>query len=198
MKPSRILLFAAIVLVQFFLFEAGLRLAAGSEAAPVFQQLFMQDPAIGGHRLRPGASAHFKTADFETDIAINSSGTRGPAKLPSPSRRVKPASWSSGTRSCSRCKWSSDETFCAVLERRLNESRGPGEGHYRVINAGVQGYGPVEELAFFEHVVSGFQPDIVLVAVLRRERRDGSLRRRGRDPAARPGGAVHTVTADAP
>lgn len=32
-----------------------------------------------------------------------------------------------------------------------------------MINAGVQGYGPVEELLFFRHVASGFEPDLVLV-----------------------------------
>ena len=34
---------------------------------------------------------------------------------------------------------------------------------YRVINAGVQGYGPVEELLFFREVASAFEPDLVLV-----------------------------------
>ncbi len=74
---------------MFFVFEAGLRIAGGSEAAPVFQQLFMQDPAMGGYRLRPGAKARFRTTDFETDIAINSSGVRD-REIPTEARRRAP------------------------------------------------------------------------------------------------------------
>jgi hypothetical protein len=159
-KPTRLLLFAVILLVQFFLFEAGLRLAGGSEAAPVFQQLFLNDPEVG-YRLRPGARAHYRTADFETDIVINSSGTRD--------REIGPKAADEkrivilGDSLVLAVQVQQEETFSAVLERRLNEHRAPGEARYRVINAGVQGYGPVEELAFFEHVASRFQADVVLV-----------------------------------
>ena len=162
MKPSRLLLFSGIALVQFFVFEAGLRLAGGSEAAPVFQQLFLQDPVVG-YRLKPGARARFRTADFDTDIIINSSGTRdreiGP-KAPDEHRIVV-----LGDSLVLAVQVEQEETFTAVLEKRLNARRAPGEARYRVINAGVQGYGPVEELAFFEHVASRFDADVVLVGV---------------------------------
>ncbi len=162
MKPSRLLLFAAIMLAQFFLFEAGLRLAGGSEAAPVFQQLFLQDPVVG-YRLKPGASARFRTADFDTDIRINSSGMRD--------REIGPKTADEhrivvlGDSLVLAVQVEQDETFTAVLEKRLNARRAPGEARYRVINAGIQGYGPVEELAFFEHVASRFDADVVLVGV---------------------------------
>jgi hypothetical protein len=161
-KPTRLLLFAAIMLAQFFLFEAGLRLAGGSEAAPVFQQLFLQDPVVG-YRLKPGASARFRTADFDTDIRINSSGTRD--------REIGPKAADEhrivvlGDSLVLAVQVQQDETFTAVLEKRLNAHRGPGEARHRVINAGIQGYGPVEELAFFEHVASRFEADVVLVGV---------------------------------
>ena len=162
MKPSRLLLFSGIALAQFFVFEAGLRLAGGSEAAPVFQQLFLQDPVVG-YRLKPGARARFRTADFDTDIIINSSGTRdreiGP-KAPDEHRIVV-----LGDSLVLAVQVEQEETFTAVLEKRLNARRAPGEARYRVINAGVQGYGPVEELAFFEHVASRFDADVVLVGV---------------------------------
>jgi len=161
-KPSRLLLFSGIALAQFFVFEAGLRLAGGSEAAPVFQQLFLQDPVVG-YRLKPGARARFRTADFDTDIIINSSGTRdreiGP-KAPDEHRIVV-----LGDSLVLAVQVEQEETFTAVLEKRLNARRAPGEARYRVINAGVQGYGPVEELAFFEHVASRFDADVVLVGV---------------------------------
>ena len=39
-----------------------------------------------------------------------------------------------------------------------------GDGRrWRVINGGVQGYGPVQEWFFFDHVAAAFQPDIVLI-----------------------------------
>ena len=162
MKPSRLLLFSAIAGAQFLVFEAGLRLAGGSEAAPVFQQLFLQDPVVG-YRLKPGARARFRTADFDTDIIINSSGTRdreiGP-KAPDEHRIVV-----LGDSLVLAVQVEQEETFTAVLEKRLNAHRAPGEARYRVINAGIQGYGPVEELAFFEHVASRFDADVVLVGV---------------------------------
>jgi len=163
-NPSRRLaLFAAIMLATFALFEAGLRLAGGAEAAPVFQQLFLQDPAMGGYRLRPGARAHFRTADFETDIAINSSGVRDREIPPKPpgERRIVVL----GDSLVLAVQVEMQETFCALLERRLNAERKADEPTIRVVNAGVQGYGPVEELAFFDRVVRTFEPDVVLVAV---------------------------------
>ena len=150
------------MLVQFGLFEAGLRIHAGSEAAPVFQQLFTRDPEIG-IRLRPGASARFKTSEFEADIVINSSGVRDSEIGPKPAgeRRIVVL----GDSIVLSVQVQADETFCARLQRHLNANRAPGGASYRVINAGVQGYGPVEAWRFFEHVASRFEPDIVLVAV---------------------------------
>ena len=58
-------------------------------------------------------------------------------------------------------------TFGEILERRLN-ARGDGV-RYRVINAGVQGYGPVEEQLFFRKIVDLVQPDLVLAGRLRRQ-----------------------------
>jgi hypothetical protein len=55
------------------------------------------------------------------------------------------------------------ETFAKRLEARLNAS-GPA-APYRVINAGVQGYGPVEEQLFFEKMAPALEPDLVLIAI---------------------------------
>jgi lysophospholipase L1-like esterase len=150
------------MLVQCGLFEWGLRIYGGSEAAPVFQQLFMQDPEIGV-RLRPGASAHFKTSEFETDIIINSSGARDSEIWPKPphERRIVVL----GDSLVMSIQVQASQTFCARLQQRLNTHQTPGSPYSRVINAGVQGYGPVEELRFFERVARRFEPDIVLVAV---------------------------------
>lgn len=149
-----------ILIAQGLVFEAGMRLYGSSEAAPVFQQLFMQDARIG-HRPRPGAQIHYVTPEFETDIAINAAGLRGPELGPKGpgERRIVVL----GDSLVLAVQVDQRDTFCSVLEGRLNDRH---DGHsYRVINAGVQGYGPVEEWLFFEHVIADLRPDVVLIAV---------------------------------
>jgi hypothetical protein len=158
--PRRLALLAALTLVWFVVFEAGLRVYGGSEAAPEFQQLFLPDPATG-HRLRPGASTRFTTAEFSTTIAINAQGVRddepiGP-KAPDERRVVV-----LGDSIVLAVQVEARQTFCERLEARLNQ-RHDGR-RYRVINAGVQGFGPMEEVRFYETVASAFDPDLVLVA----------------------------------
>ena len=46
-----------------------------SEAAPAFQGLFADDPSMG-YRLKPGARVRFATTEFDTALAVNSSGVR--------------------------------------------------------------------------------------------------------------------------
>jgi lysophospholipase L1-like esterase len=156
----RLALAAAMGLVWFAVFEVALRLHGGSEAAPAFQQLFMPDPATG-HRLRPGASTRFTTAEFSARIAINAQGVRDDEPIgpkPAGERRVVVL----GDSIVFAVQVEQHETFCERLEARLNAK---GDGlRYRVINAGVQGYGPAEEARFFETVASRFEPDLVLVA----------------------------------
>lgn len=162
MRPTvlRLLLAAAMVILQFGVFEAALRFQGSSEAAPGFQQLFMPDDVIG-YRLRPGASTRFSTPEFTTDIAINARGVRDDpigAKRPGERRIVV-----LGDSIVMAVQVAARETFTRVLEQRLNAT--PGGPEYRVINAGVQGFGPVEELLFFERVAARFEPDLVLVVV---------------------------------
>ena len=155
----RLALLAATGLVWFGVFEAALRLHGGSEAAPAFQQLFMPDSAVG-HRLRPGATTRFTTAEFSATIAINAQGVRDDDAIgpkPGGERRVVVL----GDSIALAVQVDARETFCHLLETRLNR-RNDGT-RYRVINAGVQGYGPMEEARFFQTVASRFEPDLVLV-----------------------------------
>jgi lysophospholipase L1-like esterase len=162
-KAGRIALFSAILLVQFALFEAGLRRWGSSEAAPTFQGLFTGDAAMG-YRLKPGARIRFATSEFDTNIAINNAGVRddeeiGP-KAPGERRIVI-----LGDSLVLSVQVPFQQTFGELLEQRLNLPAKAGSHRYRVINAGVQGYGPVEELLFFRNVVRHLQPDVVLVTV---------------------------------
>lgn len=157
---ARVAIVVAVTLAQFVLFEAGLRLQAGSEAAPEFRALFADDERIG-HVLNPGATAHYSTVEFSTDISINHEGVRdeelGP-KQPNERRIVV-----LGDSLVMAVQVPLAETFTKRLEARLNAT---GRAtRYRVINAGVQGYGPVEEQLFFEKIAPTLQPDLVLIGV---------------------------------
>jgi lysophospholipase L1-like esterase len=161
MRARRALLFLAIVAAQFAVFEVALRTWGHSEAAPAFQALFMPDPAVG-YRLRPNARTRFATAEFETDIAINAQGVRDDRDIgakPPGERRIVVL----GDSLVLSVQVDLHQTFCRLLEDRLNRDGAP--VRYRVINAGVQGYGPVEERLFFREVARSFEPDLVIVTI---------------------------------
>ncbi len=150
---------AVILIAEFAVLEAGLRIAGGSEAAPGFQSLFMQDPDVG-HRLQPGAHTRYTTVEFSTEIRINAQGVRdaddiGP-KTPGERRVVV-----LGDSLVLSVQVDFDQTFCERLEARL-AAADPAH-RWRVVNAGVQGYGPVDEWLFYRQVAARFDPDVVLV-----------------------------------
>ena len=160
-RGRRVIAFFLIVFAQFWIFEAGLRTWGSSEAAPSFQGLFENDPDIG-YRLKPNARTHFATSEFAADIAINSAGLRDDDDIgvkPADERRIVLL----GDSLVLSVQVPFSGTFGEILERRLN-ARGDGV-RYRVINAGVQGYGPVEEQLFFRKIVDLVQPDLVLPVV---------------------------------
>ena len=160
-RAGRALLLVAIAAAQFAVFEIALRIWGHSEAAPAFQGLFMPDPIVG-YRLRPNARTHYVTSEFATDIAINGQGVRDSRDIgpkPPHERRIVVL----GDSLVLSVQVQEQQTFCRLLEDRLN--RAAGEITYRVINAGVQGYGPVEELLFFRQVVKAFEPDLVIETI---------------------------------
>ena len=157
----RVLLLLAIAGAQFAAFEGALRTWGHSEAAPSFQALFVPDAQIG-YRLRPNARTRFVTSEFDAHIAINAQGVRDDRDIgpkPANERRIVVL----GDSLVLSVQVDRQETFCSLLEARLNRDGGPYT--YRVINAGVQGYGPVEELLFFRHIASHFQPDLVVETI---------------------------------
>ena len=161
MRVRRALLIFAIAAAQFALFEIALRLWGHSEAAPSFQALFMPDPVIG-YRLRPGARTRFVTDEFEASIAINAQGVRDDVAIgpkPPNERRIVIV----GDSLVLSVQVDLQQTFGRLLEARLNS--GGGAIRYRVINAGVQGYGPVEELLFYRQYARAFEPDLVIATL---------------------------------
>lgn len=150
-----------VIVVEFGLFEAGLRLSAGTEAAPEFQALFARDDRIG-HVLKPGATARFSTVEFTTDIRINDAGVRDDEFGPKPPGETRIVILGDSLVMAVQVPLS--DTFGKRLEQRLNTDRRD-RPRYRVINAGVQGYGPVEERLFFEKIAPRLEPDLVIVGV---------------------------------
>jgi lysophospholipase L1-like esterase len=153
--------FLLILAAQFGLFEGALRLWGHSEAAPAFQGLFEDDPDAG-YRLKPGARVRFTTSEFDTEIHVNAAGVRdddeiGP-KAPDERRIVL-----LGDSLVLSVQVPFAQTFGELLEQRLNAR--PSPYRYRVINAGVQGYGPVEELLFFKSIAATLQPDLVIATI---------------------------------
>ena len=162
-RARHVLLFVVVFLAWGGLFEAGLRTWGSSEAAPAFQGLFTGDPVIG-YRLNPGARTRFTTTEFTTDITINRAGVRDDDEIAAKTgRETRIAVLGDSLVLSVQVPFAT--TFTEQLERALNERMHDNGPSYRVINAGVQGYGPVEELLFFRKVVRPLEPDIVLVTV---------------------------------
>lgn len=159
--PARIGLLVVILAAEFVVLEAGLRWRGGSEASPGFQGLFMQDARVG-HRLRPGASTRYRTVEFTTDLAINAQGVRDDAPI-GPKEPDEKRIVILGDSLVLSVQVGLQETFGKHLERNL-QAWDPSH-RWRVINAGVQGYGPADEWLFYHHVVEALDADLVLIVV---------------------------------
>ncbi len=148
-----------ILVLEFAVLEAGMRVWGSFESSSAFRSLFMDDPEVGV-RLRPNARIQYSTVEFTTEIRINAQGVRDDEPIgpkAAGERRIVVL----GDSQVLSVQVSSAQTFCEVLERQLNEEAGG--THWRVINGGVQGYGPVDYWLFFDKVAARFEPDIVLV-----------------------------------
>ena len=115
-----------------------------------------------GHRLRPGAAIRYTTDEFSTDLAINSEGVRDDVDIgpkAANERRVLVL----GDSLVMAVQVPLAQTFGKRLEAKLNAAD-PAH-RWRVINGGVQGYGPVEDWLFYKYVGAQFDADLVLVVV---------------------------------
>ena len=163
-RPStikRCALIAVIMLVEFAILEAGLHVFGDFEATAAFQSLFVTDEQVG-LRLRPGAEVRYWTSEFDTTLTINAQGVRDDEAIgpkPADERRVLIL----GDSYVFAVQVPFRDTMGERLEARLNESA-TGQ-QWRVIDGGVQGYGPVEQWLFYRNVGAAFKPDIVLIMV---------------------------------
>lgn len=187
-RLRRATVLALVVAVQFGVFEMALRTWGSSEAAPAFQGLFENDPATG-YRLKPNARVRFTTSEFDATIATNALGLRDEEELgpKAPDERRIVILGDSLVLSV-QVDW--QQTFGELLEKRLNARQS--RYRYRVVNAGIQGYGPVEELLFFRRMATTLQPDIVLTTIFVGNDAEEAVRSEPRlDSGARP--AIETL-----
>lgn len=155
----RWLVFVLVLVAEFAALEAGLRVYGSFEGTTTFQSLFMSDPFVGV-RLRPGASIRYTTVEFTADVNVNAQGVRDDEPL-GPKQAGERRIVVLGDSLVLSVQVSLADTFCKDLERRLNARGGP--DHWRVINGGVQGYGPVQEWFYFDKIAAAFEPDVVLI-----------------------------------
>ncbi len=158
---ARVVIIGLVLFAEFGILEAGLRLFGNMESNSAFQSLFISDDRIG-HRLRPGISVRYSTSEFSNDLTINGQGVRDAADI-GPKGPDERRVLILGDSYVFAVQVPFSHTFGEQLEVGLNASDPAHQ--WRVINGGVQGYGPVEEWLFYRDIASRFDPDIVLIVV---------------------------------
>lgn len=136
--------------------------------------LFHRPDPLVGHRLIPGAVGVFDSpADGgERLVRINSLGLRDreyTLAKPAGARRLLIL----GDSYCEGLQVEEDETFQAVLERRLGYV--PDAPKVEVLNGGVSGFGTDNELLFYRHVGRQFEPDLVVLSFFTNDLEDNSI-----------------------
>ncbi len=114
------------------------------------------DPVLGWKNLA-GASGAYGGNEFETRVAINEAGQRGPShpleRTPGVARVAilgDSQAWGDGV--------GDDETFAALLDRAAR-------GRVEVLDFACPGYGTDQELLLFDREVVRWRPDVVVIAV---------------------------------
>jgi hypothetical protein len=114
-----------------------------------------------GYALTPGFDGHLQREEFSTSVSVNDQGLRG---RPFGARRddvsrilVLGDSFAFGYGV------EDDEHFPAYLEACLNSA---GAGAFEVLNAGVPGYGTVDQLNFLRSRGEALAPDFVILQFL--------------------------------
>ncbi len=159
--PAVGLLVYGLCLATFAVFEVTLRLLDRDQVSQSFGPIFMSDPIVG-YRPRPGARLQVRTSEYETTVRINQAGVRADHEFVPKAvgeRRVMVL----GDSQVMAVQVPLRETFTAQVEARL--AGGAPHRVVQVINAGVQGYGPVEQYLFLANYLLDFDPDLVLVTV---------------------------------
>ncbi len=158
-RLRRAALAAAGIAVALVAAELGVRRFLPQPAFFSHPGLYVADPAIG-YRMRPGVDAVVGNwAEFESPVHVNRAGTRGPEIAP---RRpgvlrilVLGDSLTFGPGV------GDEQAFPLALAGELGKRGVAAEG----INAGIGGYGPPQEVAWFGRYGRALAPDVVVLGI---------------------------------
>lgn len=145
------------VVLALLIGEIGLRLAG--LAKPGF---YVYD-RYRGWGLRAGAQG-WQAREGHAFVSINRDGFRGPQyALAKPAGTIRIAVL--GDSFVEGQQVPQEQTFCAVIQRSLEQCPALAGRHIEVLNLGVNGYGTAQELMTLRHQAWQFSPDIVVLAV---------------------------------
>lgn len=157
MSPSRkrlvrLLLLSFSLLASLLFAELAVRLVRPQAVMTVSRGLYQPDPPRR-YRIAPGFRGSISNqVEFDTEVATNSLGLRGPEVGPKRRLRILALgdsfTFGVGARQ--------EETWPA----RLGEILGA-----EVLNAGAPGFGVPDEVAWYERYGAGLDPDVVVLAV---------------------------------
>ena len=126
--------------------------------APYIMPRFVENAPYGIRRPLPNVRGFLVTPQYRHRMSTNSKGFRGTREyaLPKPPGVFRMVVL--GDSVVNGYGVEDDETFCAVLERKLSKLR-----QTEVLNLGVPGFGNAEELIQLENVGLEQQPDMVVL-----------------------------------
>lgn len=153
----KLLLIVFGVLFGIIIAEGTLRIAGYS------YPLFYQPDYSRGYALRPRAEGWYRL-EGQSYVRINSDGLRDREhSLTKPHNTVRIAVL--GDSYPEALQVSLEQSFWAVLEKKLNECDASGGRDVEIINFGVSGYGTAQQLITLKEQVWKYSPDIVMLTV---------------------------------
>jgi lysophospholipase L1-like esterase len=156
-RLAKLLLIFGSILLGLSIVEVGLRIVGYS-----YPQFYVPDEHRG-YALRPGMEGWYRK-EGEAYVRINSDGLRDREHAKAkPTNTLRIAVLGDSYTEAFQVPF--EDSFCAVLERKLRECPGLAGRDVEVINFGVSGYGTSQELITLRDNVWQYAPDVVLLAV---------------------------------
>lgn len=152
-RPYHLLLSLLGIVIAIFVAETFLRI---TNIVPMFPGLTERSALLGWEYI-PGASANYKSTEFDTDVKINSQGFRGQTvQIPKPAGTKRIAAL--GDSFVAGLQVEEDQLLTSRLQNELRR-----QNSWEVLNFGVSGYGLDQKFLMLKERIWKFQPDVVLL-----------------------------------
>src|SRR5438094_401369 len=156
-RRATIILLLSSLLLSLAIIEIALRITGYS-----YPEFYVAD-AQRGYALRPGLRGWYRK-EGEAFVQINSDGLRDREHSKrKPANTIRIAVLGDSYTEAFQVNF--ENSFCALLERKLHECPALSGHDVEVINFGVSGYGTAQELITLRSEVWQYSPDLVLLAV---------------------------------